>query len=78
MLYPKIPKNGIPRNVPKVEHDGESFDMYMNKCKELLDGKKAAAAKKKETHKVQKHPVVNTRSQTTHPRRTSSSIKRPY
>jgi hypothetical protein len=78
MLYPKIPKNGIPRNVPKVEHDGESFEMYMNKRKELLDRKKATAAKKKETCKDPKHPVVNTRSRTARPRRTSSSIKRPH
>jgi hypothetical protein len=75
-LYPKIPKNGIPRNVPKVEHDGESFEMYMTKRMEVLDGKKATAAKKKEARKVKTHPVVNTRSRASRPRRTSSSIKK--
>lgn len=62
MLYPKIPKNGIPRNVPKKDHDGESFDLYMAKRKEMMNGKKAAVAKKKEAGKVEKHKMISTRS----------------
>jgi hypothetical protein len=75
MLYPKIPKNGITRNVPKKDHDGESFDLYMAKRKEMMNGKKAAVAKKKEAGKVEKHKMISTRSRTARPRRARSSSK---
>jgi hypothetical protein len=47
----------------------------MAKRKEMMNGKKAAVAKKKEAGKVEKHKMISTRSRTARPRRARSSSK---
>ena len=74
-LYPKIPKNGIPRNVPKNEHDGKSFEIFMNKRKVMLEQKTATVSKKKVTCKVKENVSINTRSHTSRPHRSSVANK---
>ena len=79
-LYPKIPNNGNPRNIPKREQDGNAFDMFMTQRLEMIEKKNAltSSKKKKQTTKIKQCVVVNTRSQAARPRRSSRFAKLRY